>query len=233
MELRNILKTGITINTSGTTGDPKSYFQSPEKIKAANRVALAAQEITTSSKIYTVCKMSHAGGLLAQTLPAISIGAEVTIEDFNPYRFTKVIHNYTHTHLAPGHAKAIINTKKFSELNLSHLWVTCGSDPVEWTTIRKFVERGATFMTNWGMTEIGPIAINATYRNVEQLFYAQERNVNGTILGNIYYCDHKIIDGKLYVKGDISIFGNAWYDTKDIVYKNMLGEMFYLGRSND
>ena len=88
---QNILENGIEISSSGTSGSPKTFFQTPEKIEAANRVAIQAQHITTASKIYTCCKTTHAGGLLAQTLPALSIGAAVDIELFNAYEFVKKI----------------------------------------------------------------------------------------------------------------------------------------------
>lgn len=232
MELKEILNKGITLETSGTTGTPAKHFQSPDKLKAGNRVAINAQELTASSRVYTVSKMSHAGGLLAQTLPAFSIGAEVVIDKFSPYSFIRNINKYTHTHLAPGHARAIMGTKGFNDLNLKGVWVTCGSDAVTWDIIRAFVERGATFMANWGMTEVGPIAINATYRNLEDVFYGQERANTGTILGNTHYCNHKIVNGCLYVKGDISVFGDEWYCTNDKVSKNLIGELFYVGRND-
>ena len=75
MELKSILKNGTSILSSGTTGPAKEIYQSPEKIKHANTIAREVQKITTTSKIYTVCKLDHAGGLLAQTLPAIEIDA--------------------------------------------------------------------------------------------------------------------------------------------------------------
>lgn len=232
INLDSWLEHGGVLQSSGTTGAPKTIEQPVHKIRAANRVAIDAQQITRSSRIYTVCKTTHAGGLLAQTLPAYSIGAEVTVEDFNAYRFVREIHKYTHTHLTPDHARAIMKTKGFKNLSLKGTWITCGSDPVGWDIIRPFVERGATFMANWGMTEIGPVAINATYYNLEDVFYAQERETRGTILGNTYYCDYRIKDGTLHVRGDISVYGDTWYDTQDVVAQNLLGEMFYIGRKN-
>lgn len=227
------LTKGGELKTSGSTGTPKTISQPIEKIKASNRVAIDAQHITKSSRIYTVCSVKHAGGLLAQSLPAHSIGAEVVVEDFNAYRFVREIHNYTHTHLTPDHARAIMMTKGFKEISLDGLWVTCGSDRVEWNIIREFVKRGAVFMSNWGMTEVGPIAINATYRSLQEVFYAQERAANGTILGNTHYCEHMIDNGCLHVKGDISVYGeNTWFKTDDIVTKNLLGELFYIGRKD-
>ena len=87
-------------------------------------------------------------------------------------------------------------------------------------------------MANWGMTEIGPTAINATYRSVDEVQESKRRQAKGTILGNTYYCDYKIINNELHVKGDISVYGNTWFATGDIVSKNPLGELFYVGRKN-
>ena len=69
-----ILKDGIELNSSGTTGSQKKIYQSPSKLENANKVSRECQEISSKSKIYTVCKMEHAGGLLAQTLPAFEVG---------------------------------------------------------------------------------------------------------------------------------------------------------------
>ena len=69
----NILENGIFIKTSGTTGIPKLIFQPINKIKAANSISREVQHITKNSRILTVCKIAHAGGLLAQTLPAFEI----------------------------------------------------------------------------------------------------------------------------------------------------------------
>ena len=51
IDLKKILKTGITIASSGTTGQPKKIFQSPRKIRFANKIALDVQRITKKSKI--------------------------------------------------------------------------------------------------------------------------------------------------------------------------------------
>jgi acyl-CoA synthetase (AMP-forming)/AMP-acid ligase II len=228
---KDILQKGVTISSSGTSGKPKAYFQSPKKLKYANDVALSAQHITTASKIYTCCKITHAGGLLAQTLPALSIGAHVDIIDFNAYHFIRNIGNYTHTHITPKHAKAIMLTKGFWQLNLSNIWVTCGADPVTWDIVEAFVERGATFMANWGMSEIGPIAINKTFIDIDMVKSLKESSpANSTILGSDKYCDYRVIDNELHVRGNICIYDD-WYPTQDrvIVQDDIL---YYTGRTN-
>jgi acyl-coenzyme A synthetase/AMP-(fatty) acid ligase len=231
LNTQHILSNGITIHSSGTSGEPNAYFQSPAKIKIANELARDRQQIIKSSKVYTCCKISHAGGLLAQTLPALEIGAQVDIEDFNAYTFVRKIKNYTHSHITPLHARAIMMTRGFHNLDLTGVWVTCGADPVTWDIVESFVAKGAKFLANWGMSEIGPIAINTLFDNIEKVHYYKSLcPSNATILGDDALCDFKIINDELYVKGDISIY-NDWHATKDKVI-SIQGILFYQGRTN-
>jgi acyl-CoA synthetase (AMP-forming)/AMP-acid ligase II len=226
-----ILKDGIELNSSGTTGSQKKIYQSPSKLKNSNKVSRECQEISSKSKIYTVCKMEHAGGLLAQTLPAFEVGADVDIEKFNAYKFCKKITSYTPTHLTPSHAKAIRLTKSFNDINLKGIWITCGSEPVEWNLIIDFVKKGCIFMVNWGMTEIGPCAINTVFKNIETVIEYKKRSLKGTLIGDRIYCDAKIQNNTLHVKGNISVYNDNWFDTKDIVKFNEKKEFYIQGRS--
>jgi acyl-CoA synthetase (AMP-forming)/AMP-acid ligase II len=231
MDYKKILAEGITISSSGTSGSPKQFFQPPEKIKMANRVAREVQKISTSSLIYTCCKVTHAGGLFAQTLPALEIGSKVDIVQFNAYSFIRDIRKYTHTHITPLHAKAIMLTKGFEDLDLHNIWITCGADPVTWDIIEAFVERGATMLVNWGMSEIGPIAINTMFNSIEKVkSYKKICPPNATLLGDIAYCNYRIVNNELLVKGSISIY-NDWYATQDKVTVQD-GILFYQGRTN-
>ena len=236
MELKNnldhILKKGIELKSSGTTGPQKRIYQSPYKLMNANKIARECQEITSKSKIYTVCKLEHAGGLLAQTLPAYEVGASIEVEQFNAYKFCKKIQNFTHSHITPNHGKAIMLTKAFKNLRLDGIWITCGSEPVEWELIINFIKKGCKFMVNWGMTEVGPCAINTLFENIEMVEDYKKRALKGTLIGNRVYCDTEIKDNTLHVKGEISVFGNNWFDTKDIIKKNNNNEFYIQGRSH-
>lgn len=230
MELKSILSNGIELESSGTTGTPKKIFQTPEKLRAANRAAIDSQKLTKNSRVYTVCKMKHAGGLLAQTLPAYSLGADVVIEDFNAYRWVKEIYKYTHSHLTPSHCNAVMGTKDFWNLDLNGVWITCGSDPVTWDIIEAFVNQGATFMANWGMTEIGPCAINTVFDSIEIVNSYKEYQLDGmTLLGDTAYCDWKVQDEELFVKGDICVYDD-WFATGDLVATNHPGDLYYARR---
>ena len=225
MELKNILKNGTSISSSGTTGPAKQIFQSPEKIKYANQAARDVQKITNTSKIYTVCKLDHAGGLLAQTLPAIEIDAEVHIEQFNPFRWVSNIKHFTHSHLTPGMALAVTKTKGWTNLDLRDKIIAVGSDRVPAECINRFVAKGATFIANWGMSEIGPMAINKTYTEQDSEAYDLPLH---TIIGDTTFCEVKIVRKELYVKGDICVYDD-WFATGDIV-KFEKGSYWYYGR---
>lgn len=226
-----MLRHGFELQSSGTTGEAKTLFQPPEKLAAANTIALDAQGINQHSRILTVCSMNHAGGMLAQTLPALSIGAEVKIQPFNAYRFWQDVQGFTHTHLTPTHCEMLMNTRSFAKVDLNGLFITCGSDNVSFEIIDAFVRRGAIFMCNWGMTEIGPVAINTIFDSPDKVQrYQQQALDTGSLMGDRYYCDYKIEEGCLCVKGETCIYPD-WFNTRDRVALNNNNAMYHLGRA--
>ena len=226
-----ILTEGITIHSSGSSGPSKPFFQPPAKIRAANKVSRIVNGITGNSRIYTVMKIQHAGGLFAQTLPGWEVGAKLKIEPFNAYQFVKEIENHTHTIVSPLHAKAIMMTKGFKKLNLTGITVACGSEPVTWDIIEGFVAQGARLIVVWGMSEIGPFAITHTFENMDEVKRVQKLcPKDATVLGSKKHCEYKVENEELAVKGDICIFDD-WYYTKDKVVE-VEGILFYTGRTN-
>lgn len=225
----DVVKNGITIHTSGSSGEPKEIFQPPEKILADAKNAAHVQGITKDSLVYTCLNPTRAGGLFAQTIPALLVGATVDYDKFSPYEYVRVANKYTHTHLTPKQAKAVMLTKGFQTLDLSGKIFLIGSEPVTWDIIDAFIEKGATVITIWGMTEIGVNAILHKFRSVFDVVAAKVKTPNNaTILGNISYCDWKIKDECLWVKGDICVYDD-WFNTKDLVIEKN-GWLFYKGR---
>lgn len=229
INLDDIIQNGITLASSGTSGEQKYIYQSPAKIYSASKVAINCQSITKSSRILTICNPKHAAGLLAQTLPAYLVGAEFKLVPFSAFRFFRDVAGYTHTMATPLHLKLIMATKQFNDCDLSGLFILTGADPVEWYLIEEFVKKGATVCSNWGMTEIGPICINKTFYSMDQVLKEKSKSVeNTTILGDTFYCDYKIVDNELFVKGDICVYDD-WYGTKDLVSEKE-GVLYYHGR---
>ena len=147
------------------------------------------------------------------------------IEQFNPFRWVSNIKHFTHSHLTPGMALAVTKTKGWPNLDLRDKIIACGSDRVPAECINRFVAKGATFIANWGMSEIGPIAINKTF--TEQDSEAFDLPLH-TIIGDTTFCEVKIVRKELYVKGDICVYDD-WFATGDIV-KFEKGSYWYYGR---
>ena len=226
----SLLHDGYEMNTSGTTGEKKRIFQPPDKLDSANLVALEVQGITKGSRILTVGDMARAAGALAQTLPALCIGAKVSIQEFDALKFCEEVRAFTHTHLSPEQCEAIQKTASFAEANFDGLFLTIGGDNLSFDIIKALVGRGATVMSNWGMTEIGPIAINTIFRTVEQVEeYRQQAIPTGTLMGDQYHCDYRVKDGCLFVKGSTCVT-DGWFNTRDLVAVNDQGAMYHLGR---
>lgn len=230
IDFDHIINNGVTITSSGTTGIPKKIFRNPTNLKYSVEVAIDAQEISKSSKILTVTRMTHAGGLLAQTLPAHVINAEYEIIEFNPFSFFKQFQKFTHTFLPPQHMQALIKTKDFKTVDLKNKWILGGSDPVSWELIEAFVKKGAIVQPNWGMSEIGPITINAKIDSMDKLYFYKNKFHQGTILGDTYYCDFKVENDILFVKGP-TCYIDGWLNTNDKV-KVLDDSMFFLGRNS-
>jgi len=224
--LNKILEQGTVLSTSGSTGKPKQIKQPVKKLLAANSVAREVQDINSNSRILTVCTLEHAGGLLAQTLPAFEIDAHIEVQSFNAFAWVRQIQDYTHSHLTPDMARAVLKTKGFEELDLTGITIMCGSDRVSSQLIQAYIDRGATFIANWGMTEVGPVAINKTYKPGDIV------NNTESIMGDTAWCDIKFINGtELHVYGDICVYDD-WFPTGDLV-KVDGPVLYYLGREND
>jgi acyl-CoA synthetase (AMP-forming)/AMP-acid ligase II len=230
-QILNWKRFGIAIVSSGTTGEPKLIWRTPDNLRACNEVAIHAQQLTSKSKVLTVTKTDHAGGLLLQTLPAYTLGCKVIdVEKFNPWTFIKKVKGYTHTFLTPEQMKAVMMTKGFRDCDLTGIRILGGSNPVSWEIIKAFVSKGALVQPNWGMSEIGPMVINIEIDQIEHIEYLKQIAPEGsTILGNAYWCDWKIDDGELYVKSDMCI-EPGWFATGDMVTLDDENRMYYQER---
>jgi hypothetical protein len=186
--------------------------------------------------------MTHAGGLLLQSLPAYTLGCDVHITKFNPFTFLKEFDSYTHTFLPPAMCNALIKTKGFKNADFTGKVIAMGSDIIPWDHIHKFVSKGATVIANWGMSEIGPCAINTKFETLKYVERHTEWAPNTLpIMGENLNCLYKIdyTNDQLYIKSDLCIH-NDWFATGDKVelkYKiPQLGYfpiLYYKGRLQD
>ena len=119
--------------------------------------------MTPADRILTFLPMFHVGGLNNQTLPALSVGATVILQQrFVPDAALQAIEQERPTLvlLVPAVMKALVEHPRFAATDLSSLrFAMAGSSVVPVELLRAFHRRGLPVGQIYGSTETGPVSI--------------------------------------------------------------------------
>lgn len=217
----------IILYSSGSTGIKKEICL-PESMILANALnAVDCQRITCDDVILTVCSLNHTGGINAQTIAGLLSGSTVVIEPFNPFGFIKIVNarKITLTHLIPIMIDSLIKINPSTAIENLRL-VVAGSDCVFKHHVEFWNNKGINFMSNYGMSEAGPIVVNHMFKPKEPLVMFD----NGVPLGDVKHVDYKIKDGELFLKGP-AVNIDGWLATGDCV-EEVSGWLYYKGRKS-
>ena len=153
----------LLVYTSGTTGAPKAAMHTRQGLQANALAAVAAQGLNAQSQVLCVLPMFHVGGLCIQTLPALAVGAKVSIHArFDAAAWFDAVAQWrpTTTLLVPAVMRALIEHPRWDHANLSSLqFVNSGSQIVPLALIQAFHDRGIPVAQVYGATETGPVSI--------------------------------------------------------------------------
>ncbi|MDO8905072.1 class I adenylate-forming enzyme family protein [Hydrogenophaga sp.] len=162
--LLNALQTPLLlVYTSGTTGKPKGAVHTQGNLLANMAIAAQVQGITPDDVVVTVLPLFHVGGLCIQTLPALSVGAQVLLFDrFDPGATLRCFETQrpTLTLQVPATLQALIAHPGWTETDLSSLRaVWAGSSLLPAQPVQAFHGRGIPVCNVYGSTETGPFSI--------------------------------------------------------------------------
>jgi fatty-acyl-CoA synthase len=153
----------LLVYTSGTTGQPKGAMHTGAGLQANALAAVAAQGFTAATRVLSVLPLFHVGGLCIQTLPALAVGARVSLlPRFEPGAWFDAVEQWrpTTTLLVPAVMKALIEHPRWAVADLSSLaFVNSGSQIVPRALIEAFHARGVPVAQVYGATETGPVSI--------------------------------------------------------------------------
>ena len=153
----------LLVYTSGTTGAPKGAMHTCAGLQANAAAAIAAQGLTAQSRVLSVLPLFHAGGLCIQTLPALAVGAMVSLHPrFEPEAWFDAVEQWrpTTTLLVPAVMRALIEHPRWAGADLSSLaFINSGSQIVPLALIQAFHARGIPVAQVYGATETGPVSI--------------------------------------------------------------------------
>ena len=153
----------LLVYTSGTTGSPRAAVHTQANLMANMQAACEAMALTADDHVLTTLPLFHVGGLCIQTLPALGVGAQVTLHArFDPQAVLHTIEQERIglTVVVPAVMKALIEHPLWSQVDLSSLrCVMAGSSNLPEPLVRAFIDRGVPLGNVYGATETGPFSI--------------------------------------------------------------------------
>jgi fatty-acyl-CoA synthase len=229
----------LLVYTSGTTGRPKGAVLDQTALVANARNSWAMHGMRADDRVLTVLPMFHVGGLNIQTLPALLLGAEVSIHRrFDPAATLDAIarEKPTLTLLVPATIQALRVHSAWAATDLSSLRaVGTGSSIVPVELIRAFHARGIPVLNVYGSTETAPIASFTTLADA----MAKEGSVGRAAPS----CELRVVAGEIQVRGPnvakrywnagAEAFDGGWFKTGDIGHFDHDGYLWVDERKND
>jgi fatty-acyl-CoA synthase len=146
--------------TSGTTGSPKGAMLTHGNLTWNCYNLLIDLDLTTNEVALISAPMFHTAALNHTALPVfLKGGTNVLVSKFSPENSFDLIaeHGITLIFGVPAMFRQIAVSPRWPEADLASLRILhCGGSPVPEILIRRYQERGLTFVQGYGMTEASP-----------------------------------------------------------------------------
>lgn len=234
--------------TSGASGRAKGALHAQSALLANAALSHDMHAMTADDHVLTALPLFHVGGLCIQTLPALLIGAQVTmLARFAPGPCLRVIETArpTLTVQVPATLGALLADPGWAGADLSSLRaITTGSTDVPPPLIDAVQARGVPVIQIWGATETGPIAI---YQKVEEalshpgsigrpgpgvrlrLTDPEGRDVAPGKAGEINVASRALASGYWRLPGAGDLDG-GWFRSGDVARQGADGALWFVGR---
>lgn len=153
----------LLVYTSGTTGEPRGAVHTQGNLLANMAIAARAQGLSEQDRVLTVLPLFHVGGLCIQTLPALSVGAEVLLHSrFDAGATLRSLREDrpSLTLQVPATLQALTGHADWHGSDLSSLRaIWAGSSLLPAPLIQACHARGVPVCNVYGSTETGPFSI--------------------------------------------------------------------------
>jgi fatty-acyl-CoA synthase len=243
----------LILFTSGTTGAPKGATFTQQNLAFNALNVITAHGLTAKDEILTAVPMVHAGGLFIHTLPALCVGATITIHrEFEPGQLLAEIERQRITLLAcvPAMTRALASQPGWGGADLRGLrLVVTGSTIVPRRAIEPWQERAVSIMQGYGGTEVTPIATTMPPGSPPESSFAAGKP---TIYTEIRVVDQAGRDtaigeaGEVWIRGPAVMdryweneqatqeaFCDGWFRTGDLGLIDRHGYLHIVGRLTD
>lgn len=150
----------LIMYTSGTTGRAKGAVLRHGNITWNAINVLVDADLSSDEVTLISAPLFHTAGLNMNCMPTLLKGGRVVLEaQFDPRRTLELVarHRVTLMFGVPAMFNAIADEPGFATADLSSVrTLMCGGAPVPEAIIRRYLDRGLTFVQGYGMTEASP-----------------------------------------------------------------------------
>ncbi len=238
--------------TSGTTGVPKGAVHTQDSLTFTAIDGNNTYNMRARDNVLTYLPMFHVGGLLIHSLPALHIGATVTIlEGFDATEILREIDQNKATLMLapPAFSQQITAHPNWSKTDLSSLrGVGIGSNFVPTDVIQAWLDRDVPTHQNYGLTEgvqILAVPERAHRKRLTSagtsLLYMQARVVDDELepvapggVGEIVLRGRSLFSG--YWRNEdasASAFADGWFRTGDLASRDEKGFFYIVDRKKN
>jgi len=238
--------------TSGTTGTPKGAVYTQDALTFTAINGNNTYNMRGRDNVLTFLPMFHAGGLLIHTLPAIHIGAQVTIhEDIEIASILNEIeqNNITLMLAPPAFSKQITAHADWNNTDLSSLrGVGIGSTFIPPEIVQAWLDRDVPAHQNYGLTEGAQIFAVPWSEHRKRItsagtsmLYTQARIVDEEMeplppgdVGEIVLRGRSLFSG--YWRNDeatAAALQDGWFKTGDVAYRDEEGFFYIVDRKKN
>ncbi len=159
----------VTVSTSGTTGEPKTFQHSPALMRQIAEYNADWMDLTSNSTMMSLYNPRGIGFTSMSLYPCAIANCDVFIETTvsnYPDRLREI--NPTHTLILPNVWKTWHRHKKWKELDLSNLkHMQVGSDVTPNGLMEDLRSKGAQKVTTaYGSTEVPPIVMSTEKQDI-------------------------------------------------------------------
>ena len=231
----------LLVYTSGTTGRARGAMHTRAGMQANALAAIAAQGLNAGSRVLAVLPLFHVGGLCIQTLPALAVGARLSLlPRFEAGTWFDAVERWrpTTTLLVPAVMKALIEHPRWGGANLTSLkFITSGSQIVPRGLIIAFHERAIPVAQVYGATESGPLSLVLKPDEARAHVGMAGRPAMGVQLrlagdGEILLKATQMMRG-YHRSVDPAFDADGWFHTGDLAMEHVDGMIEIVGRSSE
>ncbi|OLT45454.1 AMP-dependent synthetase [Saccharomonospora sp. CUA-673] len=153
----------LIMYTSGSTGRPKGAMLTHGNLTWNSINVIVESDIASDERTLVVAPLFHTAALGMVCLPTLLKGGRVVLQSgFDPAEVLRAVERERITVMfgVPTMYDAVAADPGWETADLSSVrTLLCGGAPVPIATIRRYLERGLSFVQGYGMTETAPGAL--------------------------------------------------------------------------